>query len=424
MRQFFHSFRKFCIDQRGTIAVKFALFLPAIAMLSVGAIDLIAVRTSQAKLQAIADNAALAGGRSLGLAADGVVARERASAYVVSEMGRWTDAPTYTATFEIEEVDGKRSLRVLLEANRASFFGNILPPGGWNFSGDATASPVGQTPLCAIGTGTGNTAAISTDQFSKIAAPGCLIHSNGSINVGDRASITASLIQVVKTARGKATTPAAGEGAAPVSDPFETMSFPSGEDCRGVEKPGQAWPIVYADNRTHYLEPGLHCRPVTVMNDTRLILKPGVHVFRKNLTLLRSAKLSGEDVFLFFDHGSDTRFTGLWIEIDLTGRKSGPYAGMVMATTAGNEPDINLPGNRVRRLLGVVYAGNGKVVIGGTGVAASDSAWTVVVARQIQTTGTAAIQINSDYESSNVPVPIGVGPNAGGLGATGTRLRN
>jgi hypothetical protein len=97
---------------------------------------------------------------------------------------------------------------------------------------------------------------------------------------------------------------------------------------------------------------------------------------------------------------------------------------MVMASVWSGMPRLTLPGENVERLLGVVYLRTGILQVSGTGVAAEDSAWTVIVARQVSSTGTARIQINADYGSSDVPVPNGVGPNAGGLGGTGTRLLN
>lgn len=108
--------------------------------------------------------------------------------------------------------------------------------------------------------------------------------------------------------------------------------------------------------------------------------------------------------------------------VNLAGRKEGPYAGMVMATIGGSKPDINLPGRVVEQLLGVVYVRNGFVEVSGSGVAAEDSAWTVIVARDIRLRTAAGIRINADYESSDVPVPNGVGPNGGGLSGGGSRL--
>lgn len=416
-------FRRLADDSCGTIAIKFALAVPVIALIVAGSVDLLAVRSTQAQLQTIADNAALAGARSLTLAADKVLAEERAADMVRAEMSQWPGAPTYTASYSVIEDKSGRRLRVTLNGHRPSFFGSMLPPGGWHFSGDATASPVGQTPLCAIGTGGNDLDSVLTIGDSRLRAPDCMVHSNANILVRNTAWITASAVQTVKGATGSGISPAANQGAVPIEDPFSSMVFPSLTPCR-TQNPnnGQAWPIVYPENTTYYLEPGLRCRPITIRNATTLILQPGVHLFYKDLSVLGSAKLIGDDVFLFFDHGSDPKFTGPNIQIDLVGRKSGTYAGMVMATIAGNQPDINIPGSRVKRLLGVVYARRGMLSVTGSGEAAGESDWTVVVANQIQLSGNASLKINADYEKSDVPVPAGVGPNGGIM--TGTRLTN
>jgi hypothetical protein len=108
--------------------------------------------------------------------------------------------------------------------------------------------------------------------------------------------------------------------------------------------------------------------------------------------------------------------------VNLVGRKSGPYAGMVMASVWSGQPVLTLPGSNVERLLGVVYLRTGFLQVSGEGVAAEDSAWTVIVARRVISTGQAKIRINADYESSDVPVPKGVGPSGGLPGGEGTRL--
>jgi hypothetical protein len=215
-------------------------------------------------------------------------------------------------------------------------------------------------------------------------------------------------------------TPTPGQGAAPIVDPFSAMIFPSLDSCVG--KTGS---ILYeVDGSTSYLDPGIHCLPITVKNKATLVLRPGDHFFRKSVTLQGNARLEGEDVFLFFDHGSDPIFNGVRAKVNLSGRKRGDYAGMVMATIGGNTPDIDLPGSVVERLLGVVYVKNGFLNVKGSGVAAEDSAWTVIVAKGIRLLSVATIRINADYENSDVPVPNGVGPNADGMGRDRTQLVN
>jgi hypothetical protein len=406
-------------ETRGSIALNFALAVPAVAMLSVGAIDLLAVMSAKTRLQDIADAAALAAAPTLGLAADEAVALGRAEAFVEAQLSQWPDAPTVEAEYDVIEQDDQRAIQVKLGGHRISFFANMLPPGGWHFEALATAVSVGKTPLCILGIGK-DTQNINILGTSHLLAPDCGIHSNGNISGVPGANIEGRRIQAMGTASGPLMTPAPGERAAEIFDPFASMSFPSLDSCIG--QPGS---IVYEVNgSTSYLDPGKHCLPITVKNHATLVLRPGDHFFRKSVKLEGHGRLDGEDVFLFFDHGSDPLFGGVNARVNLIGRKSGPYAGMVMATVGGNQPDIILPGRNVERLLGVVYVRNGFLQVNGTGVAAEDSAWTVIVAKRITSTGTARIQINADYESSDVPVPNGVGPNAGGMGANGTRLVN
>jgi hypothetical protein len=304
----------------------------------------------------------------------------------------------------------------------------MLPPGGWHFEALATAVSVGKTPLCVLGTGTTGLM-IDVLGSSRIIAPDCGIHSNAQIKVQDpapplpAAQIEGRKIQSVLTAIGGGMTPTPGQGATSIADPFASMSFPSLDGCPFTGN-GQINPMKFEDGGTYYFEPGIHCRPIQIGYNTRVILRPGDHFFRKNLVLQGRARLEGEDVFLFFNHGSDPDFNGQFARVNLVGRKSGPYAGMVMATVGGGSPNIILPGEKVERLPGVVYVRNGFLQVSGAGVAAEDSAWTVIVAKQILSYGTARIRINADYDGSDVPVPNGVGPNAGGMGASGTRLVN
>ena len=410
-------------ETRGSIALKFALAVPAVAMLSVGAIDLLAVMSAKTRLQDIADSAALAAAPALALAADEAAARGRAEAFVAGQLSQWADAPTVEAAYEVIEQDDQRAIQVRLEGHRISFFANMLPPGGWHFEALATAVSVGKTPLCVLGTGKSGLM-IDVSGSSRIMAPDCGVHSNAQIKVQGTGQIEGRKIQSVLTAIGGGMTPTPGQGAASIVDPFVSMSFPSLNACSGLFGPGQSNPVIYENNGTHYLEPGMHCQPIIIKNKTTLVLNPGNHFFFKNVQLLGHGRLQGEDVFLFFDHGSDPLFGGMYARVNLVGRKSGPYAGMVMATIAGNQPNIILPGSNVERLLGVVYVRNGFLQVSGNGVAAEDSAWTVIVARQVLSNGSARIRINADYEGSDVPVPNGVGPNAGGMGANGTRLVN
>ncbi len=420
LRGFALPARRLWDARRGSVAQITAFALPCFALMAMGASEFVGVNASGSRLQSIADAGALEGAHHLSLAVDASVVTERTASFVDKQFEGWNSPPDYEGTYEIVDWNGQNAVRVLLQGSRPSFFGSLLPPGGWKFQAEATAAPVGRTPLCVLATGTGG-AMIDVVNTSVIEAPDCGVHSNAEIVLDNPAHIAGRRIQAVLTATGGTMVPAPGTGAAPITDPFASMVFPNMNSCPFTGN-GQSNPITYGPHGVHSLEPGFHCQPIIVKANATLVLEPGDHFFRKNLQLQGPARLTGEDVFLFFDHGSDPLFNGASASVSLVGRKSGPYAGMVMATIAGSQPNITLPGKIVERLLGVVYVRNGFLEVSGEGVAAEDSAWTVIVARQIITKSSARIRINADYEGSDVPVPNGVGPSGGHAGGDGTRL--
>jgi hypothetical protein len=86
----------------------------------------------------------------------------------------------------------------------------------------------------------------------------------------------------------------------------------------------------------------------------------------------------------------------------------------VIVATRGNDVTFTITSNRVDQLLGTIYLPMTKLSVRAKGDVAEGSKWSVIVARNINLSGTARLVINSDYEGSPVPVPIGVGNQAGG----------
>jgi hypothetical protein len=99
------------------------------------------------------------------------------------------------------------------------------------------------------------------------------------------------------------------------------------------------------------------------------------------------------------------------LKVDLEGRKSGPLSGFLLITARDNTNDLELWSDNIDNLLGVVYAPGAKQQVDGKEQVAEDSDWTVVVAKTIELKGSASLKLNTNYTSSLVPVPEGVGPN-------------
>lgn len=397
-------------DTRGNIALGFALFAPGLILLGVGAIDLYAVHTAQSRMQSIADAGALAGAPALALATDGAAAKERAAAFVAAQMSEWDGAPSFEGDYEIVDQGGQRAIHVVLRGHRPSFFANMLPPGGWNFSGDATATSLGLVPLCVLVTGGAQTRVLHLENASRLAAPACMVHSNRDILV-EGGSITAAAVQAVTSASGSIS-PSPGTGAARIDDPFSGLNL---ERHKGLECPVRAIvePLKLAVGVTR-LRPGVHCGGLDASGTSTLILEPGEHWFLGgHLVIEQGARLEGDDVVLFFDKASKFEFLDTAL-VRLSGRTSGEYAGIVMGATRDNPQDFIISSDNVESLLGVIYVPAAQLVVEGKADVARDSAWTVIVARKLQMTGSPSLFINANYNATNVPVPSGVGPRTGG----------
>lgn len=408
-------------DVRGVIALKFALIVPGLALLAIGAIDLTAVNATRDRLQALADSAALAGAPSLSLATDGAAARERASAFFQAQMTQWQNPPKVDPTYAIIDQGGQRAIRVTVKGHRASFFGSMLPPGGWNFAAQATASTVGLVPLCVLVTGGSQNKGLSLKQSPRMTAPGCMVHSNQDIEVSG-GSIAAARVQAVGTATG-IISPTPGTGAARITDPFAGMALNANRPCDdNVAVGGLASAGAGAANGTDIrvssgvtrLAAGVHCGVMLFDGTSELILDPGNHWFIGSvLTISGSAKLTGRNVVLFFDKSSRFDFRQQ-ARVNLSGRESGPYAGMVMGATRDNTQMFSIDADNVEALLGVIYIPEARLVIDGSEDVARDSAWTVIVAKYLELKGSPTLYINANYNTSSVPVPSGVGPSTGG----------
>lgn len=406
--------RRFGRDKRGSIALKAALILPAVLMMGAGAFDLTQVQASKIRLQDIADSAALAAANDLSLATDGSNAKERARAYVASHLVEWGEqAPTVVESYEIVDVEGQRAIQVLLKGHRPSFFASLLPPGGWHFNARSTATTMGMVPLCVLVSGaTGNRLLYVTDT-SKLNAPACLVHSNRDIEAVGAASVTAASTQAVTTARGFIT-PTANTGAAAIEDPFTGLNLEREAGLNLMCTVGELTNRIVVNSGTHYIRPGRHCGGIDAKGTARIVLEPGEHMFRQgHLVIDETARLEGRDVVAFFDAASRFEFKGQAL-VNLDGRKSGPYAGIVMGAMRDNRQDFVVSADHVESLLGVIYVPSARLIVEGTADIARDSAWTVIVAKEVHLRGSPSLFINANYDASDVPVPDGVGPRTGG----------
>ena len=394
----------FARDRRGGSAVIFSLSLMVLALLVCGGIEMADLMSERTKLRNVADATALWGATGLALTGeDGL--EERAKAWAEGQLAHTKLRSTTTVETRIVELGGEDDdeppgLKVTIRGQRDSFFGNLFPPGGFKIGVSSTAQSVAKVPLCILAHGSSQ--AVRVKDTSNVAAPGCLVHSNEDIRVDGGAKIEAGLAQAVNSVSGPID-PDGNGGAKSIDDPFKDLPITAKGGC------GLTLPPLLQEVGILYLQPGTHCQDLEVFKHATLRLAPGEHHFvDADIVLREDAELWGEDVVLVFDKKSKIDFKER-SKVNLKGRRSGTFAGFLLVATRDNAQNFTISSDNVEELLGTIYVPAGRLVVDGKEEVARQSAWTVIVAKQVELKGDPTLVMNTDYNIGGVPVPAGVG---------------
>lgn len=386
---------RFARSELGGVAVAFAIGLPTLCMLAVGVIELYTVARDNAQLQNAADAAALVGAKQLVFGETGVP--ERVAKFVASNLPQHLE-PLITSRVEV--LEGQR-VHVRLSGRRSSFFANLLPPDGWRLNADATAASLNQAPLCVLVHGDAVNKAVRLRDTAQLQATNCAVHSNGQLLVEGVSWLKAAMVSSVQEATGRIS-PTPLVGAAVIPDPFNDLDLSPGA-CTDLD--------LEVVEKSVTLGPGVHCGKLKLDKGAKVTLLPGEHYFAgSDLEVSSDGELYGRDVVLILDKTSKLKFQDR-ARVDLEGRKTGSLAGFLIVTARGNTNDLKLWSDNVDNLLGVIYAPDAKLQVDGKDQMAEDSDWTVVVAKALELKGSARLRLNTNYSSSLVPVPEGVGNN-------------
>ncbi len=388
--------------QRGQLALITALVAVPMSLAVVFAVELTALSGERSKMQAAVDAAALAGAREIGVSGGAEREIKAFTERFAREQTKET-IPHVRTTFTAEQLAGG-TVQIDGVGVRNSFFGNMVPKGGFVIRVRALAEALNQQPLCVVATGSSTvTRAIDAKEQSRILAPDCMIHSNANMELADDAKIDAGTIQSSGLAEGDGYSPEANEGALVLRDPFKSRRIRRNNVC----------PVGGVVNErvqttgVHNLRPGILRWKYTAKGTGTFKFAPGDYYLCHPLTIEEQGTLTGDNVVLIFENGALTA-TGD-AKVSLTGRRSGSWAGFVLVSTRENQADTILSSSFVDKLLGIIYLPNSNLFVNAKGTVAEDSLWSVVIARSIALAGDSTLVINDNYAGSGVPVPKGVG---------------
>ncbi len=388
----------------GNVALIFALLLPLLIVTALGGVELNQVLSDKKRTQDVADSTALMGAGQLGVTPVG--ADQRAIGYAQTQL----NDVARNSTVNVQATIGQGLLiTVTIDTQRASFFGNLLPLGGFHTHVVSSARGVNNTPLCVLATTPLAADTLHITGTSQLQAGQCLIHSNQTLVADPGASILASANEAVTSASGPITQ-APSTGAPNVVDPFASLNV-NPSSCVGIGVPTM---VVAPLNQT--LPAGVHLGTVQVMTGAVLTLGAGDHYFCQPLTVSGTGAVTGTDVDLVFDGKAAMNLSGS-ATVSLSGRQSGPLAGFVIIADRTETGVFTLNSDNITGLTGTVYAPTATLAIQGTAKSGSTSPWTVITAKGVTVNGGAQLVINANYAQSSVPVPVGVGNNTSNAGA-------
>lgn len=380
----------------------FGLALPALSLLVAGAVELGEVARMKARLQLLVDETALAGAQQLSFdRSDATATRTKSAAdeRFKALTSQWTLKASNASA------SGGNSLSVEQTAWRPSFFGNLLPPGGFEVTARATAVTTPAAPLCVLSLSSGSASAGVTGA-SSLTAGGCLVQSNGDLTVTGSSRLQALKVRSARGASGNIS-PAPITDTPPLSDPFYAMTIAAPTRCDDNN--------LTFDYGTATINAGVHCGDVFIRGRSTVTLGPGEHYFTGSTFFVGgSAMLTSSDAVLVFKNTKQITFEGD-ASIMLEGRRSGAYAGFLLLADRGFTGMVSISAQTARKLLGTVYLPSAGLAVSGSNNKVADaSPWTVIVANTIQVSDSSNLVVNSNYTGTTVPVPPGVGLNVGG----------
>ena len=404
------SLRRLADSSNGNMTILMMGAIGLAAFITAGVIDFMSLTNQKQSLQSVADHAALAAAQELIVSAG---TDERVTAVAQ----RFVDASyseTHTTTAEI--IDDGRAVRVSIVAAPRTFFPGPISSGVSAVGVEATAEVFGGGNVCMIGLDPESVATLNMMNRARLTAKDCAIYSNSvstkSLWLHDLARVNAGLICVAGGFQGTAESFSLSPPTAdcpPIDDPLRDRPDP---DVGSQSTCDRKFTMV-PPTKTVTLKPGVYCGGISVMGG-QVTLEPGVYVMKNGqLMVAGGGSLHGENVGFFLTGASSTIMFGRDSHISLTAPKADDMAGLLFFEDRDTKFATyhQITSRDARRLVGTMYLPKSKLLIDANNPVADQSEYTVIIAREFELRDGPELVLNTDYASSPIPVPEGVGNN-------------
>jgi hypothetical protein len=191
----------------------------------------------------------------------------------------------------------------------------------------------------------------------------------------------------------------------PIEDPLGKRPAPSAGGCDYTN--------TVVNRQTVTLSPGVYCGGLKIGNGAQVTLREGIYVIDgAPLAVNGGATLQGDYVGIYFRGNLATLTLAADSTISLSAPKLGSMAGILFFEdrSAPLLRTFAISSDNARKLLGTIYLPRGLLSVDANNPVADQSAYTVIVSRQLRLSAGPNLVLNANYSSTDVPVPDGVGP--------------
>ena len=388
----------FSRDDRGTIAVIFAVALIPVMGLAGAAIDYGRATQTRGKLQAAVDAAAIA---ALTMKAS-TDSQRRTNATLVFEANKpagVSSAVTVDANNKVATVSASSSIETSLL--------KVLQIPRIEVASLAKAVRMKDgPPPCALALSKTASPAIDISGNADLVLKNCVLYANssasGAISIGGSPTVKASGYCAVGTVTSSiALTPPPENNCDEMNDPYAGLVAPFDTSCHPSTTNVKVKP-----NETKTLEPGVYCGGLDLQGG--VTLKAGLYVIKNGpLSMNSQGSITGQGV-TFYLMGTNAGFDidgGAKLELSPT--IDLPYKGLLVIqdrnSNVGATSKIN--GNAATLLKGAIYAPTQLVRMNGTGTFGQTSPFMPLIADRLIMTGNTTANVDASSVDLVAPLP-------------------
>ena len=444
---------RFGRDRGGGVALIFGLSATLLVGLVGGGIDYARLTSRKSQLQAAVDAGVLAGGNALKLASSNVASVRGVTEQTIRDAAKVQPDQPFTLTIDVP--NEKNTVFARAQETVRLGFGAFVGLGSTTVAAQARVNVVGKMRLCMLTLDPAAPGAFNLQKKAQVTANACSLYSNSKSPTGmvggDSSMASADTICSAGGYLGLRANfaPVPQTGCPTIEDPLRGRANPPVGACASLPFPFNLLPLTGTPtiDKDVELQPGTYCNGLLIKKSAVVTMKPGIYVFKDGpLVVKDSASLTGVDVGFYFVGDKAGLLFDKKTTISLKAPSTGEMAGLLMAeqttVTAPVDPvlgliddltGLSIPltppplgqtkpmriyriiSNNARTMLGTIYLPAGRLVIDADKPVADQSAYTVVVAQQVNLYEGPNLYLNANYDMTNVPVPKGVGPLNGKL---------